>query len=139
MSLNNKAIGQVATALGISAHTLRYYEKIGLLMDVAKDAGGRRQYDKNTISQIQFIRRAQRMQFSLEEIRQLLRLDSSARLPKPEVQSLVKAKLQKIDENLNELIILKNDLTALLNRCTASQTHDKCPILEGMRSEAEQK
>jgi len=139
MSLINKTIGQVAAELQISAHTLRYYEKIGLLTDVPKDTNGRRQFDKNTISQVKFIRRAQRMQFSLEEIRQLLRLDSSALLPKPEVQSLVKAKLQKIDENLNELAVLKSDLTALLNRCTSSQTHEKCPILEGMKLEGEPK
>ncbi len=137
MPLNNRSIGQIAAELEISAHTLRYYEKIGLLTNVPKDASGRRQYDKNTISQIRFIRRAQRMQFSLEEIKQLLRLDSSALLPKPEVQSLVKAKLQKIDEGLNELVVLKNDLTDLLNRCTSSETHEKCPILEGMKSEEE--
>ena len=135
MSLNNKTIGQVAAELEISTHTLRYYEKIGLLTSISKGVSGRRQYDKNNIAQIKFIRRAQRMQFSLEEIRQLLRLDSSAHLPKPEVQSLVKVKLQQIDENLNELVILKNDLTSLLNRCTSSQTHEKCPILEGIKSE----
>ena len=132
---NNKTIGQVAAELKMSTHTLRYYEKIGLLSGVSKDGGGRRQYDQSNIAQIQFIRRAQRMQFSLEEIRQLLHLDSATILPKSEVQSLVKVKLQKIDDNLNELMILKNDLTTLLNRCISSQTHEKCPILEGMKPE----
>jgi len=134
MSFDLKPIGQVAKELGISAHTLRYYEKIKLLSPIPKDASGKRQYDHESISRIQFICRAKLMLFSLDEIKQLLMLDTSIDLPKPEVQSLVKNKLKQIDENLRELSALKEDLTQLLSHCKSRQENDKCPILEGIKS-----
>ena len=100
-----------------------------------KDSGGRRRYDHTHIDQIKFIRRAQCMQFSLQEIKQLMQLDASAMMPKPEVQTLVQNKLHQIDENLKELNRLKQDLSQLLARCNASSNDEKCPILEGIKSE----
>jgi len=137
MSLVHMTIGEVADDLGISTHTLRYYEKIHLLPSVPKDSGGRRRYDQTHIDQIKFIRRAQCMQFSLQEIKQLMQLDASAMIPKPEVQTLVQNKLYQIDENLKELNRLKQDLSQLLARCTASANDEKCPILEGIKSEGD--
>ena len=134
MSLDLKPIGQVAKELGISAHTLRYYEKIELLSPIAKDASGKKQYDQQSVSRIQFICRAKRMLFSLDEIKQLLMLDTTIDLPKPEVQSLVKNKLKQIDENLRELSALKEDLTQLLSHCESRQENDECPILVGIKS-----
>ena len=134
-SLNTKKIGDVARELGVSAHTLRYYEKIRLL-SVAKDSSGQREYDADTIQRLKFIKRAQRMQFSLEEIKQLIALDESTAMPKPEMQSIVTDKLQQIDDNLRDLQLLKKDLSVLLNACQSSQKNEKCPILEEMKNHA---
>jgi len=134
MSSGLKTIGQVAKELGVSTHTLRYYEKINLLPPIPKDISGIRQYDEESINRIRFICRAKRMLFSLDEIKQLFLLDSSIDLPKPEVQTLVKNKLQLIDDNLRDLSALKEDLTQLLSHCKSRQENDKCPILEGIKS-----
>ena len=134
MSVLHKSIGQVAKEFGISVHTLRYYEKIELLSAAPKDASGHRQYDQDSIHKIQFICRAKKMLFSLDEIKQLLVLDNSDKLPKPDVQLLVKNKLQIVNESLQELNILKSDLTQLLGHCNQRQDNDKCPILEGIKS-----
>ncbi|MGH1427861.1 MAG: MerR family transcriptional regulator [Arenicella sp.] len=135
MSLTGMRISEIANEVGVSAHTLRYYEKIGLLKNVPKDGGGQRVYNANHIIQIKFIRRAQRMHFSLDEIKQLLLLDSQTTMPKPEVQSLVENKLLQIDQDLAELTLLKSDLSKLLGECQKSTENEKCPILEGMKSQ----
>lgn len=126
-------IGQVAEQLGVSSHTLRYYEKIGLLSPINKDAAGRRQFSKADIEQVKFIRRAQRMQFSLDEIRQLLNLEKLPAVPKQEAQALVQAKLNDIEESLQELKKLQSDLATMLQLCKTSSSDQECPIIDGMK------
>lgn len=67
-------IGRAASALGLAPDTLRYYEKIGLLPHPSRTAGGRRLYAEKDLTRLRFVRRAQAIGFSLEEIGQLLRL-----------------------------------------------------------------
>lgn len=127
------SIGQVAEQLGISTHTLRYYEKIGLLAPVAKTNGGRREYSSRDISRVQFIKRAQRMHFSLDDIRTLIELDKADSVEKPQAQKLVQEKLGEIEESLKDLKQLKRDLAAMLNACMSSSESESCPIIEGIR------
>ncbi len=132
MSLKKK-IGDVSKQLGVSAHTLRYYEKIELLPTITKNQSGQRVYSESIIQRIQFIRRAQRMQFSLDEIKQLINLDQATSKPKPEAQAIVKAKLVDINDSLDDLLILKENLSQLLLSCESSDQNEKCPILEGFK------
>lgn len=67
----NLSIGQVAKQFGVSIHTLRYYEKTGLLPAVPKTSG-RRIYNEDLTARLHFIKHAQTMQFSLKEVKQLL-------------------------------------------------------------------
>ena len=127
------SIGQVAKQLNVSAHTLRYYEKIGLLAPVGKDTGGRRQYQKRDIERVKFIKRAQRMHFSLDEIRSLIDLDQANVTEKPQAQKLVKEKLGEIEESLKDLKQLKKDLSQMLSACISSSDAEDCPIIEGMK------
>ena len=66
MSLTNQSIGIIAEQFDVSAHTLRYYEKIGLLPPISKDRGGRRIYSQRDVDRLHLIKRAQRMHFSLK-------------------------------------------------------------------------
>ncbi|MCL4138822.1 UNVERIFIED_CONTAM: hypothetical protein GTU68_027928 [Idotea baltica] len=127
------SIGKVAEQLGLSTHTLRYYEKIGLLAPVAKTSGGRREFSAKDISRIQFIKRAQRMHFSLEEIRTFIELDKARIIEKPQAQKLVQEKLGEIDESLKDLKQLKVDLSQMLDACLRSGQEEDCPIIEGIR------
>lgn len=133
MSLTKKTIGNVAKAYSVSTHTLRYYEKIGLLAPIAKDKGGRRIYNDHDLNRLGFIKRAQRMNFSLKDIAQLIAL---GRLPlgqKPQAQKLVKDKLAEITESLSDLHRLQDDLTDMLNACVSSSEDEVCPILESFK------
>ena len=133
------SIGKVAEQLGLSTHTLRYYEKIGLLAPVAKTTGGRREYSSSDIQRVQFIKRAQRMHFSLDDIRTLIELDKAIAVEKPEAQRLVQEKLGEIEDSLKDLKQLKVDLSQMLEACLHSGDEEDCPIIEGMKVPGESK
>jgi len=124
-------IGEVSGLLGISADTLRYYEKIGLLPPVQRTASGMRRYLPKDISNLRFIQRAKTMNFSLDEISRLLSMRQDPQNARSEVRQLTYAKLTEIESHLRDLSILKNELTLLVNLCRS--TDDGCPILEDIQ------
>ena len=123
-------IGDVAELLGLTADTLRYYEKSGVLPRVARTATGIRQYDATDISRLKFIRRAQKMNFSLAEIQDLLNMREDPQHARDEVRQLTAQKLEETQAHLAELTTLRNELQLLLNLCRGSK--DGCPIIEGI-------
>lgn len=123
-------IGEVTKQLNISADTLRYYEKINLLPKISRNTSGLRIYCDKDLSRLKYIRRAQRMGFSLEEIGQLLRFRESPQQAKPDVQLLAREKLADIEEHLLELQTLRNELKLLINLCSGSR--EGCPIIESL-------
>jgi MerR family transcriptional regulator, copper efflux regulator len=126
-------IGEVTRRLSISADTLRYYEKIHLLPSVARNASGLRIYSDKDLSRIKFIKRAQRMSFSLEEIAQLLTFREAPQQAKPEIRQLAGEKLAVIESHLYELQTLRNELQLLVNLCAGSE--GGCPIIEGLEDD----
>ena len=124
----NNQIGKVSESLGLSKDTLRYYEKIGLLPRVARNAAGLRIYDAKDVSRLKFIKRAQRMKFSLVEISQLLEMRDSPQNVRDEVRALTRGKLIEVEEHIDELTILRNEFQLLINLC--ANAADGCPIIE---------
>ena len=127
-------IGEIAEKLGLSADTLRYYEKIGLLAKVSRTTSGIRQYDDKDISCLKFIQRAQRMNFSLAEIGDLLSMRKDPQHAKNEIRMLTSQKLVDIETHVNELTTLRNELQLLLNLCRG--TDDSCPIIEDLDTDS---
>jgi MerR family copper efflux transcriptional regulator len=121
-------IGEVTKQLNISADTLRYYEKINLLPRISRNTSGLRIYYDKDLSRLKFIKRAQRMGFSLEEIGQLLSFRESPQQAKPDIRLLAGEKLADIEEHLQELQTLRTELTLLINLCSGSR--EGCPIIE---------
>ena len=126
-------IGDVTRQLNISSDTLRYYEKIHLLLPISRDSSGLRNYSEKDISRLKFIQRAQRMGFSLEDIGHLLNFREAPQEAKPEVRRLAGEKLAYVEEQLRELKILRDELTLLINLCATSE--DGCPIIEGLEDD----
>ena len=126
-------IGEVADQTGLTTDTLRYYEKFGLLPKVTRNTSGIREYTDKDISRLKFIKRAQRMNFSLGEIKDLLSMREDPQNAKNSVRQLTADKLQHIERQLNELSTLQNELQLLLNLCRGSK--DGCPIIEGLNEE----
>ncbi|MBT8115578.1 MAG: MerR family transcriptional regulator [Arenicella sp.] len=128
-----KSIGEVAKLLDVSQHTLRYYEKIGLLAPIAKNDAGRRQFSAADIERLRFIKRAQRMHFSLDEIRSLIELDRAVSVEKSQARALVREKLSEVENGLKDLRQLKKDLSIMLVACEGSDDDEDCPIIEGIK------
>jgi len=85
------------------------------------------------IERLRFIRRAQRMQFSLDDIRAMLTLSAESGDDKLKARQLVDSKLNEIEESLKELQLLKEDLSGMLNACIGSDSGEPCPILNSLQ------
>jgi DNA-binding transcriptional MerR regulator len=127
------SIGAVSAETGLTADTLRYYERIGLLPRVSRNAGGQRRYSDSDLGRLRFIRRAQSMDFSLEEIGGLLQLREQPGDIRSEVRSMTEHKLRAIESRIRELVQLRDELTGLVEQCRASE--GCCPIIEHMAGE----
>jgi DNA-binding transcriptional MerR regulator len=122
-------IGEVTAATGFSADTLRYYEKIRLLPQVTRNASGRRSYGREDLSRLAFIRRAQHMRFSLDEIKTLLQLRQQDGRARPQALKLAEQKLTAIEHTLADVQQLHAELELLVNLCRRA-SGDACPILK---------
>lgn len=108
-------IGQLAAELGLNPRTLRYYEDLGLLPAPARTLSGYRVYGEETAHRLAFIIKAKSLGLTLGEIRQILALRDSGKLPCPSVQQILQEHIEGIDYQMAQLRALKADLTALLN------------------------
>ncbi len=127
-------IGEVARQLALSADTLRYYEKIGLLPKVSRAESGVRRYCDKDISRLKFIKRAQQMNFTLAEIGDLLKMREDPQHARAEVRQLTANKLMEVEARLAELDTLRRELTLLVNLCSASG--EGCPIMDRFEEDA---
>ena len=123
-------ISEIAELTELSVDTLRYYEKIGLLENISRAPSGVRLYSDQDLSRIRFIQRAKTMNFSLDEIAQLLQMRANPGQAKKSVRQLTQDKLVEVEEHLTTLTTLQKELTLLINLCTGSK--DGCPIIDGI-------
>ena len=126
--LGQYRIGDVTRLTGLSADTLRYYEKIRLLRPVSCSASGIRTYDDRDLSGLRFIQRAKAMNFSLEQISRLLEMREDPQHARVEVRELTHQKLQEVESHIRELETLRKELTLLINLCRGAEAG--CPIIE---------
>lgn len=124
----SQSIGSAAATVGITADTLRYYEKIGLLPRQARDASGRRIFRDKDLARLRFVKRAQALGFSLQDIRQLLRLRENPIKCSKAVRALAQDKRDSLLTQMREIERMQAELTLLLNLCTGAA--DSCPILD---------
>lgn len=109
-------IGEVARETGVGVETLRFYERRGLLGRPARTESGYRVYDASVVEQINFIKRAQVVGFTLDEIAGILAESASGRLPCREVREMARRKLAELDERLRELRRYRNELARTLQQ-----------------------
>lgn len=116
----------------MNVETVRYYERKGLLPKPPRGASGYRQFPADAVRRLQFIRRAQELGFSLEEIRELLALRLSPGTSCAEVKSRTEAKIAQIESKIGELAAMKRVLRKLANSCAGRGAIDECPILASL-------
>ena len=107
-------IGEVARRTGIGVETLRFYERRGLLGRPARTGAGYRIYDESVVEQVSFIKRAQAIGFTLDDIAEILEHSADGASPCHEVREMARGKLAELDERLRELRRYREELSRLL-------------------------
>ena len=125
-------IGKLARANGIGAGALRYYEQVGLLAAAPRTRAGYRLYGEGAARRLRFIRRAQALGFSLDEVAELLALSDNPRAGAREVKKATRAKIADIDARIEALRRMKRGLEALASRWSGHGSTHECPILAAL-------
>jgi DNA-binding transcriptional MerR regulator len=119
-------IGDVAQRAGVSAPTIRYYERLGLLEAPRRTDAGYRRYTDATIEQLRFIRKAQGLGFSLDEVGEILKLTRSGETPCSRVLSLGRQHLKALEDRIRQLQRFQVLLAAELARWEQQETLPSC-------------
>lgn len=124
-------IGKLAEMTGVSADTLRYYEKMKLITGTSRSAAGYRIYDADAVRVVRFIRGAKELSFTLDEIRQLLTLKMSDKSTCAQILKHTESKIKEAENRILELKEIKTALKRLAKECPADDSPTNCcPILE---------
>lgn len=123
-------IGDVARQAELSIDAVRFYEREGLLGRVRRSNAGQRQYDEDTVRRLAFVRRATALGFSLAEVKSLLTLRVSARMPCERVRERALSKLADIDRRIADLQEMRGALARLATGCEQGSALGTCPFLD---------
>jgi MerR family transcriptional regulator, mercuric resistance operon regulatory protein len=120
-------IGAVAQAARVNVETIRYYQRRGLVEEPNKPLDGQRRYSLSAVKRVVFIKRAQQLGFTLEEVKALLRLEDGQNCR--ETRALAEHKLALIEERIADLNRMRRLLKALIGECSAGKRPRSCPII----------
>ncbi len=123
-------IGQVATAADVNIQTIRYYERRGLFPTPRRTPAGYRLYADEAVARLRFIKHAQELGFSLQEIQELLGLRVRHGAACDAVERKTRKKIEVVQQRIRDLQRMKRTLERLAAACTDRQPTDDCPILE---------
>jgi DNA-binding transcriptional MerR regulator len=124
-------IGEVAAQAGVSEHTIRYYERQGLLPAPNRRPNGYRDYPPDTVALLRFIKRAQDVGFSLSEARALCDLRAFPGSNRLKVRALAEVKINDVDRRIADLMSIRHSLHDLVWSCCQNED-PRCPILEAL-------
>lgn len=122
-------IGKLARQANVNIETIRYYQRVGLLEEPVKPAVGYRVYPSTYIARIHFIKRAQKLGFTLKEITELLSLaDGHCQ----DVRELAEFKRARIEDQIKDLRSIRQVLNQLINACMKEQNTSHCSIIDAL-------
>ena len=127
-------IGGLAQQAGVHVETIRYYERRGLLVQPSKPPGGQRRYGAAAVIRVRFVRRAQQLGFTLEEVKTLLVTEDSQTCRKARL--LAENKLAVVEQHIRDLSRMRRQLKGLVAQCTAERPQPKCPIVATLEQES---
>ena len=128
-------ISRLAQAAGVNVETIRFYQRRGLLIQPDKPPGGIRHYGKREVARVLFIKAAQRIGFTLDEIAQLLRLDDGTQCS--QARAIAERKLADVRKRLADLQCIEAALTDLVGRCEARRGKVNCPLIAALQPQAD--
>ena len=126
-------IGRVAAAAGVNVETIRYYQRRGMLEEPVKPLGGYRNYPAEMVKRIRFIKKAQALGFTLENVAGLLHLNDTDACAK--TRDFAARKLALIEQKISELANMRDALSNLVSQCDRKLKRGTCPIIEILQSD----
>lgn len=133
LDVDQYTIGQLARAAGVGVETIRYYQRRNLL-PVPEVASGFRTYPASLAERIRFIKRAQELGFSLDEIANLLMLEDGN--DRQAIRDVAHERLVQVQAKLVDLHRMEEMLTQLIQQCASSTQQVQCPIIQALASDA---
>ncbi|MES2363452.1 MULTISPECIES: Hg(II)-responsive transcriptional regulator [Polaromonas] len=127
---NHLTIGELAASAGVNVETIRFYQRKGLLAEPERPYGSIRRYGDAEVSRVRFVKSAQRLGFSLDEIAELLRLEDGTHCQ--EARGLAEHKLVDVREKLNDLRRIESVLSTLVENCRAARGSISCPLISAL-------
>lgn len=131
--MNAFTIGTLARSASVGVETVRYYQRRGLLPEAVGKRGAFRVYGEAELARLRFIRRAQTLGFSLDEIAGLLALDQET--DRENVRALARAKIVDVELRIRQLEDVRNALQELVTCCEHTEAPAPCPILRALGGE----
>jgi len=125
---NGITVGQLANTAAVNVETIRYYQRIGLLPLPERDYGSMRRYSANDLKRVRFIRRAQALGFSLDEVALLLGLSDGKHCA--ETKALAERKLTTVEAKITDLAAIQKALKRLVTQCSKGSRGCGCPIID---------
>ncbi len=123
-------IGEFAASADVNVETIRFYQRKGLLAEPERPYGSIRRYGAAEVSRVRFVKSAQRLGFSLDEIAELLRLEDGAHCR--EARNLAERKLIDVREKLNDLQRMESVLSTLVESCRSVRGNVSCPLISAL-------
>ncbi len=124
-------IGTIARQAGVNVETIRFYQRRGLLPEPPKPLGSVRRYSQGDVARVRFIKSAQRLGFTLDEIGLLLRLDDGTHCAV--AREIAEHKLADVRAKLEDLRRIEAALQGLVEACQAQESKVFCPLIASLR------
>jgi MerR family mercuric resistance operon transcriptional regulator len=127
-------IGALAAAAGVNVETIRFYQRRGLLDEPKRPWRSVRRYDAQDAARVRFIKSAQRIGFSLDEVAQLLQLEDGTRCT--QAREIAEHRLVDVRQRLADLQCIESALAALVARCRGARGRVACPLISSLQEAA---
>ncbi len=126
--------GQLAEAAQVNIETLRYYERRGLIPAPPRSPANYRRYPRHTVNRVRFVKHAQDLGFSLDEIRELLSLRATRGAKSAEVKKRAAKKIEEVSERIRALERMRSALRHLIAQCSGEGPIEECTILHAIET-----
>ncbi|MGH2862056.1 MAG: MerR family transcriptional regulator [Solirubrobacteraceae bacterium] len=126
---------ELAEQAGVNVQTLRYYERRGLLPEPERLDSGYRAYGADAVRIVRFVRHAQKLGFSLEEIDTLLDLSAGGPASCEAARELATAKVAELDQKLASVTAMRDSLLRLIDTCVLPRDRRECPLLHAIEAD----
>ncbi|MDE2308928.1 MAG: Hg(II)-responsive transcriptional regulator [Xanthomonadaceae bacterium] len=127
---NRLTIGSFAKAAGVNLETIRFYQRKGLLCEPDRPPGGIRRYGQEDVARVKFVKSAQRLGFSLEEVSHLLKLEDGTHCS--EAAELAALRLADVRARLADLKRMETALSTLVDQCCSYDGSVSCPLIASL-------